>query len=226
VPGTIWLLWIAAALPWSVAALVSVARGAASRSGWRDFACDPRRVYLALWAMTPMAFFTPAGNILITYVLPGLPAFALLVGESWRPDRGDPGRLPEPAALRRPVIQTVVVGALFPAIFTVGVALLHGTLEAERSQKALVQHYESLRPRVDSKLVYYLERPDSAQFYSRGRTLKVLDWNAFHARLDEAPDDMFAIRQREMSGMVPADRARLEALGTYGDYLLLREVRH
>jgi hypothetical protein len=172
-----------------------------------------------------MAFFTPAGNILITYVLPGLPAFALLVGESWRPDRGDPGRLPESGALRRPVIQTVVAGALFPAIFTVGVALFHGSLEAERSQKALVRSYESMRPRVDSKLVYYLERPDSAQFYSLGRTLKVLDWNAFHARLDEAPGDIFAIRGRETSGMLPVDRARLEVMGRYGDYLLLREVR-
>ena len=32
----------------------------------------------SLWAVTPMVFFTPARNILITYVLPGLPAFALL----------------------------------------------------------------------------------------------------------------------------------------------------
>jgi 4-amino-4-deoxy-L-arabinose transferase-like glycosyltransferase len=33
-----------------------------------------------------MLFFTVSGNILWTYVLPGIPAFALLVAEFWRPD--------------------------------------------------------------------------------------------------------------------------------------------
>ena len=225
-PGTIWLLWIVAALPWSIAALVALALAARARSGaWRAFAADPWLVYCALWAVTPMAFFTPAGNILVTYVLPGLPAFALLVGESWRPDRGDKGRLPEQAALRSPVIQTVVAGAVLPLVFAAAVVMLRGSLEAERSQKALVRGYDSLRPRADSKLVYYLERPDSAQFYTQGRSLKVLDWTAFHSRLDEAPSDTFAIREREMGGMPPGDRARLEVIANYGAYLLLREVR-
>ena len=224
--GTIWALWVAAALPWSVGALFALARAAWSRrSGWRAFAGDPWLVYFALWALAPMAFFTLSGNILVTYVLPALPAFALLLGESWRPDGGDQGRLPEPPALRSPVLKTVAVGAIFPAIVAVGVVLLHGKLESERSQKALVRGYESLRPGVDSKLVYYLERPDSAQFYTQGRSLKVLDWAAFHARLDDAPHDIFAIRDREMGGMPPGDRTRLEVIGSYGEYRLLREVR-
>jgi len=223
--GTIWVLWIAAALPWSIGALVALARAARARSGWRAFATDAWRVHCARWAITPLAFFTPAGNILITYVLPGLPAFALLLGESWRPDWGDRDRLPAPGALRRPVFTAVAAGAIFPVIFAIGVLLLHGNLEAERSQKALVRGYASLRPSDDSKLVYYLERPDSAQFYTQGRSLKVLDWTAFHARLDESPRDIFAIREREMGGMLPGDRSRLEVIGTYGDYLLLREVR-
>jgi 4-amino-4-deoxy-L-arabinose transferase-like glycosyltransferase len=220
--GAIWPLWIVAALPWSVGALVRLARAARSPSGaWRAFAADPWRVYFALWAVTPLAFFTPAGNILITYVLPGLPAFALLVGESWRPDGG--GQRPDATALRSSVIQAVAAGAVVPLIFTAGVALLHRNLDAERSQKALVRGYESLRPSADSKLVYYLERPDSAQFYTEGRSLKVLDWTALHARLVEAPRDVFAIRERELGGMPPDDRNRLEPIGRYGDYLLLRE---
>ena len=196
------------------------------RNAWRRlrraFAADPWRVYFALWAITPLVFFTPAGNILITYVLPGLPAFALLVGESWRLDRGASGQPPEPTALRSPVIQTVAAGAALPLIFVAGIALLHRNLEAERSQKALVRGYESLRPGIDSRLVYFLERPDSAQFYTQGRALKVLDWTALRARLVEAPRDTFAIRQREMASMPPDDRTRLERIATYGDYLLLR----
>jgi 4-amino-4-deoxy-L-arabinose transferase-like glycosyltransferase len=225
VRGAIWLLWIAAALPWSVVALALIARAARARRGWRAFAADAWRVYFGIWAIAPMVFFTPAGNILITYVLPGLPAFALLIGEAWRPGADDRARLAEPTAIRPAVIRTIVAGAAFPLAFAAGVVLLHGSLEAERSQKALVRAYVSQRPAVDSRLVYFLERPDSAQFYTQGRSLKVLDWPAFHALLEQARNDIFAIRERDVGGMLPADRALLEVIGSYGDYLLLREVR-
>ena len=85
--------------------------------------------------------------------------------------------------------------------------------------------YQSQRPGTDSRLVYFLERPDSAQFYAQGRSLKVLDWPAFHTLLEEAPNDIFAVREREMGGMPPGDRQRLSPIGSYGDYLLFREVR-
>jgi hypothetical protein len=173
----------------------------------------------------PMAFFTPAGNILITYVLPSLPAFALLIAEAWRADSGDRSRPAEPSAIRTAVRRTIVAGAVLPAVFTAAVILLHGSLETERSQKALVRAYASLQPSADSRLVYFLERPDSAQFYTLGRSLKVLDWVVFHARLDDAPSDIFAIREQEIGGMPPVDRARLEAIVSYGDYLLYRQVR-
>ena len=54
-PGLIWLLWIAAALPWSVGALVAIARTRLwRRDAFRAFAADRWRVYFALWAVTPM----------------------------------------------------------------------------------------------------------------------------------------------------------------------------
>jgi 4-amino-4-deoxy-L-arabinose transferase-like glycosyltransferase len=223
--GTIWLLWIVAALPWSAVALALLARAARAPSAWRAFAADPWRVYFALWAITPMAFFTLAGNILITYVLPSLPAFVLLIGEAWRPESDGFHGLQTPAPIRTEVFRMIAAGAVLPAVFAVGAILLRGSFEAERSQKALVHAYQSARPGNDSRLVYFLERPDSAQFYARGRSLKVLDWPAFHALLDEAPSDIFAIRESEISGMPPGDRARLEPLGSYGDYRLLREMR-
>jgi 4-amino-4-deoxy-L-arabinose transferase-like glycosyltransferase len=223
--GTIWPLWIVAALPWSVVALVLLARAARARSGWRAFAADPWSAYFALWAITPMAFFTLAGNILITYVLPSLPAFVLLMGEAWRPESVERGHLQTPAAIRSTVIQMIAAGAVLPVAFAVGVVLLGGSFETDRSQKALVRAYQSLRPAADSRLVYFLERPDSAQFYALGRSLKVLDWPAFHALLDDAANDVFAIRERDLGGIPPGDRPRLEAMGTYGDYRLFREAR-
>jgi 4-amino-4-deoxy-L-arabinose transferase-like glycosyltransferase len=225
-PGLIWLLWIAAALPWSVGALVAIARTRLwRRDAFRAFAADRWRVYFALWAVAPMVFFTPARNILVTYVLPGLPAFALLLGETWRPHTAQHGESLEATAPRPAVVQALAAGAAVPAILLAGLALLHGTLETERSQKALVHAYALQRKGAESRLIYVRDRPDSAEFYSLGRAQKMPDPAALHAYLGRGTTDFFAIRDPDLAAMAPADRARLDLLGSYGHFLLLRQAR-
>src|SRR4029079_9879750 len=88
--GTIWLFWIAAALPWSPLAIGWLARALATLShSARRLVRDPWCSYLLLWTLAPMLFFTVSGNVLVTYVLPGMPAFALLLCEFWRPATAD-----------------------------------------------------------------------------------------------------------------------------------------
>lgn len=65
-----------ALLPWSTLALAALTRN--YRSAARDF--DPR-LFLALWAIMIFAFFSASGSKLPSYVLPILPALALLCGD-------------------------------------------------------------------------------------------------------------------------------------------------
>lgn len=224
VRGMIWPFWVAAALPWSVGALGFLVRAATRhRREARALLADGWCRYLTLWAVTPMLFFTPAGNILITYVLPGLPAFALLVGDLWRP--GESARVDDAAARgpRSAVRRALVAGALIPALFVVGVVLLRGTLETERAQKALVRDFEQWRSGPQPRLIYFPQRPHSAEFYSRGKALKAQDVATLRPFLDDATPDFFAIRERDLAALPEADRARLQTIGTYGEYRLLRE---
>ena len=79
--GWIWLFWVAAAVPWSIVALDWLVRVfAAPRDRVRARLADPLFRYVLCWALAPLVFFTASGNVLITYVLPGLPAFALVLG--------------------------------------------------------------------------------------------------------------------------------------------------
>ncbi|HJZ79366.1 MAG TPA: glycosyltransferase family 39 protein [Pyrinomonadaceae bacterium] len=68
------------ALPWTIvlgAALVSARRWA-----WRGASpLDRLRVFALLWLLFPIAFFSISGSKLIAYILPVLPAAALLIGE-------------------------------------------------------------------------------------------------------------------------------------------------
>jgi 4-amino-4-deoxy-L-arabinose transferase-like glycosyltransferase len=82
VPGMIWLLWFQATAAWGVllawAALRYAMRQVRTRR-WQTPALSQWQSYLLWWMLTPLLFFTFSGNILWTYVLSGLPAFALLL---------------------------------------------------------------------------------------------------------------------------------------------------
>jgi 4-amino-4-deoxy-L-arabinose transferase-like glycosyltransferase len=75
--GTIWWHWLAMALPWTL--LVPCFN--LKRLHALTYS-NPANLFIALWALTAPLFFTFARQVLATYVLPALPAFALLLGVS------------------------------------------------------------------------------------------------------------------------------------------------
>jgi len=82
-PGPIYFylpVIIALSLPWTIsliAALVS-----ARRWNWRgETKIDSLRVFAIVWLVFPILFFSFSGSKLVAYILPVLPAAALLVGE-------------------------------------------------------------------------------------------------------------------------------------------------
>ncbi len=71
---------IGLALPWSVALGASLA--AARKWAWRASGSSDRlKVFALVWLIFPAAFFSVSGSKLVAYVLPALPAIAVLVGE-------------------------------------------------------------------------------------------------------------------------------------------------
>ena len=89
--GTIWLFAAAAAMPWALVLPLAALTGGGLRRA--SLLAAPERRYLILWALWPCVFFSLAGNILWTYVLPSLPALALLAAActapAARPERVD-----------------------------------------------------------------------------------------------------------------------------------------
>mgnify|MGYP005992672035 CR=1 FL=1 len=72
------VLWLQAALPWSLVPILFVWR---ARRTVQSFAQDQSGgfLYLLAWALAPLILFTPAAYILAAYTLPGLPAAAILM---------------------------------------------------------------------------------------------------------------------------------------------------
>jgi 4-amino-4-deoxy-L-arabinose transferase-like glycosyltransferase len=218
--GFIWLMWIAAALPWSIFALAWLGRAAASRRGdLRRLLADPWLCYLLLWATTPMLFFTLSGNVLATYVLPGLPAFALLLGELWRP--GAAGTAAR--RLRSAVRVMLIACAVLAVAFAGGITVMGPRFEAVRSHKALVVAYDAARGDAAAPLVYVGDPPMSAEFYAHGTPRNVVDVAALRLLLAGATEAFLAVRAREVGALPPDIQARLAPIGDFGDYRLFRK---
>jgi 4-amino-4-deoxy-L-arabinose transferase-like glycosyltransferase len=217
--GTIWLFWVAAALPWSPLAIGWLARALAKRSdGARRLLRDPWCSYLLLWTLAPMLFFTVSGNVLATYVLPGMPAFALLLCEFWRPATTD-SRAP-----RFAVKLMLGCGTGLLLVFVAVLATQRHRFDVELSHRELVRMYKATRASDGDRLVYVGQRPISAEFYAGGKAVKVEGADAL-ANYRAGPNlDFFAVRDGDMRLWSDAQRAGLVEIGAYGSYRLLRET--
>ncbi|MEO8344377.1 MAG: glycosyltransferase family 39 protein [Betaproteobacteria bacterium] len=221
--GTIWMWWFVAALPWSpmiVGWLVRTlaARSARSSTQRRHLLHDPWCAYLLLWTLAPMLFFTVSGNVLPTYVLPGMPACVLLLAEFWRP------RDEDDHMLRFAVKLMTACGVGLVLVFGGVLVAQQQQFDVELSHRALVRMYEATRANADDRLVYVGQRPISAEFYAQGKATKVADVNALATYRATSNADFFVVRESDLRNWLPADRAGLIDLGKYGGYRLLREV--
>jgi len=206
--GSIWLFAIAAFLPWSV--LIPVASLWWRRTAAPAPAADrPLRLYLLLWALTPCMFFSLAGNILWTYVLPGLPALAMLLA-LWL------ARVPRGAQVNR-----LLAGGLAAMALGIGVAVVAinlGSWGAKNSTRDLVADYDAHHAQGQA-LVFLQRRPASAAFYSRGRAEKVCCTDGLLARLDHGAVYV-AIADAHRKPLPEALVARLQSVSRRGHYEL------
>ena len=210
--GTIWLLALAACLPWSLLVPLLAWR-------WGRTAVSPRAedrkltAYLLLWSVFPCVFFTFAGNVVWTYVLPGLPALAIATA-LWL------DRLPRHLPVGRVVAGGVVCTAL--AVMGAVVGLTTGGLGVGRSSQALVADYATDR-RQDEALVFVGKRPLSASFYSRGRAGQVCCADELIKRLDRDPIYV-AAADTDFQTLPSVVRKRLQFVSRRGQYLLFHST--
>lgn len=209
--GSIWLFAVASTLPWSILLPAAVWAGLRERQGILPGSA-PRpsgeMAYLLAWGLTPCLFFSFAGNILWTYVLPGLPALALWAG-SWTASR-QRSRLAEGLlTVGLSLCMVAVVGFLAAGHLT-------GRFET-KSARGLVQAFQHRA--VDGEPLYFVGKlPFSASFYSAG-----------HARAIDQLDDLqrgraaWVVLSRSTLARLPApQQKRLSLVLEQGASLLMR----
>jgi 4-amino-4-deoxy-L-arabinose transferase-like glycosyltransferase len=159
--GMILIYWLLGAMPWSLVALYwLIRRYHPVIQEWRQ---SEWLVYLGLWAATALGFFSLASNVIPPYVLPMLPAFAVLLVElAW-------GRY-----LSRDSFAWKhwgLLGLIVPLTLTVAsvVAGQAPTYSYVNTQKPVAEAYARDRLNADSRLIYVGDRYYSAEFYTGGK---------------------------------------------------------
>jgi 4-amino-4-deoxy-L-arabinose transferase-like glycosyltransferase len=206
--GTIWLYALLATSPWCLLALAALAQHS-RRKGLAGGLRDPLSLYLTFWVAAPLLFFTLSRNVVWTYVLPGVPALALLVAQGLRN-----------LAWRRPLGILALATAVPAGAAAASAWLLPGRLP-ELSQYGLVARYFDARPSAESKLLYVAKVPYSAQFYGNGSTRKIE--SAELPALTSLAENLLAVRQRELNALPAALRERLEIISRHGEFELVRD---
>lgn len=170
---------------------------------------QPLQNYLLLWSLTPALFFTFAGNILWTYVLPAIPPLALL-GSAWLSRSYDDERVNQWLA------RGVAVSALCLVSFVVTLNLK--SFEDFQTTKLLIADVNTLNTR-SSALLFYPARPYSASFYTLGQAKSVTQMSEVWERM-AWPQSFLAVKVSEEATLPLEVRSQLHFLLKRGDYKL------
>tara|TARA_R110002124_G_scaffold44904_2_gene136309 strand:+ start:89 stop:1528 length:1440 start_codon:yes stop_codon:yes gene_type:complete len=217
--GMIWLFGLLAFLPWTFGFLRPVMRlrQVAERfrndgSGWGS--------YLLLWTLSPFLIFTAAGNIIIPYALPALPAAAFLLVQSWTDAHDQGAAITKRSALifKSLSVGVIVVMTVFSAVYAAAPGLI-----SKKSQNLLVAEATSQAPYNVGELIYWKKRYYSAEFYTQGTSKRINTLDALSAYLSDNRRDFLVIRPAALKALSDEMRDRFALIGPFGKDLLLLE---
>lgn len=166
----IWLHLLGGLLPWALF-LPWLAKWRALLQGQREYI-----IFVVAWAVSTPLFFTMSTNILWTYVLPALPAWALLLAE----------------VICRKVRGPLIAAVALALPLTGGAMIFSGKVaERPQNQKDMVALWKAQQPAAPGDLIYLGPRSYSAEFYSSG-------WarNTKHLQQLKAPQDFYLVRRQ------------------------------
>ena len=218
--GAIWLLALAACMPWTALLPFLLLGRQAARLKAGVSARPPAlatvehqdrsfKIYLLAWSITPCLFFTASGNILWTYVLPALPALAMLAAH-WL--AGD---------IRVRLVDAVLAAGVATIALLVGSYMLREAHnDSWKTAKTVVTEYH-LRNTQGWPLLFVSDRPYSASFYTGGKALRVAEFDELARRLDQG--GAFVALTKPQVSILPAGlKARLQLQMQSGAFDLYR----
>ncbi|MEL0629868.1 glycosyltransferase family 39 protein [Psychromonas aquatilis] len=145
--GMIWLFWLYIAFPWSLVLLYRLIKSSKKSVFFTDSESKSWHTFLLCWLISPMLLFTFSGNILPMYVLPGLPAIALLL-----------------ASIKQPLSRVEISIGCFAPVVVLCLLIFGKPIFEAKSDAVLISATDKKFP------VYYINNDSfSGRFYTQGQ---------------------------------------------------------
>ena len=212
--GAIWLFALAAVMPWTaLVPLLCIGRKSTSSEQKPESSGYSRNltIYLLAWSVASCLFFSLSGNILWTYVLPALPAMALLAARWLSRDA------------RVGLVSGVVAGGVLAMSLLVTTFFVREELaDSWKSAKTVVLAHRSNA--TGQPLLFMGDLPYSASFYSEG-TARALPGNAELAQREQAGPGVVALNPDQINALPPELLPKLRLVVTSGAYKLYSNTK-
>jgi 4-amino-4-deoxy-L-arabinose transferase-like glycosyltransferase len=201
--GMIWWFAFESFLPWILLAVPALYLALKNKSHpiLQRLTPSPENQYLWCWILAPLLFFSLSRNILEAYVLPALPAFALVM-------RNCIARLIEQSSAWR---WSLSLAALAPFFITVLIFFFKPVLETQ-SQKHLLKHWTLGVP-----LYYVADLPPSAIFYTNNQAKEV------STHLEAKSNSLVVFPKPLFEALSPQERSGLQLVEAYGPSVMVRK---
>jgi len=212
--GTIWLFLIWASFPWGILmglmGLYAIS-AASRRAGLARHLTLPSTRFLLPAALAPALFFSLSGNILWTYLLPGLPFLAILIAQAQMP-----------LMSRKGWVGTVLMMSLMlPMAVTVAGIHLAFNPEKLKSAYAVIQTLDRL-PHADRARFHFLgDPPFSARYYLRGEVQRI-ERDQLDTFMASGQTHFLAVRPRDLNALKQQYGEQLTLYLNGSRYLLLQ----
>ncbi|HKL82300.1 MAG TPA: glycosyltransferase family 39 protein [Desulfobacter sp.] len=208
--GMIWGFWLVCALPWSAFLPYMLIKKKIRQSLSAKVGRSKEwYAYLAVWTVSPMIFFTLAGNILWAYVLPGIPAFALLAAEVIQ---GHP--LADKGLLK-------TSGVILTLFLLVSHIVAFGVGPDKKSQKKMLKYFNRIS---HGETLHYLNRrPFSAEFYSGATAEEIPLVSGIENLFNDGQKDYLAVKASRINNIPEYIKSRFYTKKEINGYVLLQE---
>lgn len=201
--GSIWIYFLVAGLPWSLPAIKAVYLWLFKSTA--SFAADEWKVFVLVWAVMPLIFFSFTSNILPTYILPAIPAFSLILANQYQGNSS--------TAIHR-------AGWVLP-IFIIILGILFSDRLNGRSQKQVVSDF-SLLNSSHSRLTYLYSMPYSASFYSNGNAELIASIQKINTSLNNHEDRIYVIKRNKLPRIDISTLIRFKQVNEYPRWIMYR----
>ncbi len=162
--------------------------------------------YLLCWVLAPLLFFSLSHNILEAYVLPALPAFAILMGLA----------IDQLILQRRGWRWSMLLAAITPLVMLVLVLFFYQAFETQ-SQKHLLKNWTPSTP-----LIYVGGVPPSGVFYSNNQAKEAASFSAIEKMQSQQPRTV-VMHQTIFDSLSPKQKTDWQLIEAYSEYVMLRK---